>query len=103
MLNNIFEFYVDNKLFSIKLSKHARERMIQREITKEHIIDNILSLSVKDFRHLRKNSLKAIVINNETKANVVFGFNSRSNVVTVVTVIKKKNPYASKGTVKVNL
>lgn len=103
MLNNIFEFYVDDDIYTIKLSNHAAERMVEREVSKDQVIDNILSLSLKDFRYLRDHSLKVIVINKETKVSVVLGFNREIDIVTVVTVIKKENPYVSKGTVRVNL
>lgn len=76
--------------------------MAQRRVTKANIIENIRSLSTEDFKYLKDNTLKAIVINKETKVNIVLGFNESNNI-TVVTVIKKANPYATKGTVKVKL
>lgn len=103
MYNNIFEFYIDGEVYSVRLSDHAIERMDERDISVEHIIDNINELSLPQCRYLRNNSYKAIIINQETNVSIVIGFNKEHYKVTVITVIREEIPFATEGTVIINI
>ena len=99
-MKTIFDFEIGNNLFEIGLSTHAQERMVERGVAEDDIIDNILSLTTKQMEYLNRNSLESIIINKETKTAVVIGFNT-VGLVTVMTVITGDNTRIKANTIEI--
>lgn len=101
-MNSIFDFQIGNNNYQITLTKHAKDRMNERNITEDHIIDNVLSLSTNQVKNLNNNASEAIIIDKESGVSVVVGFNKRGRI-TVITVINKSNVYVKENTVSIKI
>lgn len=95
-MKELLQFNYKGKGYTINLSEHAQERMEERGVTAEQVVHNIASITLEELGHLSKHSSEAMIIDKESLVNVVLGF--KHSTITVITVIKKKNPYAKKNT-----
>lgn len=93
----LFTFSHNGKSYQVELSAHAQKRMRERGITEEQVAHNLLSITLDEFNHLSKHSLEAMIMDERKEVNIVISF--RKTKIRVITVIKKKNPYAKKNTI----
>lgn len=92
---------IDGKYIDIIASRHAMERMEERNVDKYVVAGNVIALGPERIAQLQEDNDEAIIIDKENDVSVVVGFNS--DKVTIITVIGKANVYVKSGTQIFNL
>lgn len=87
---------IDGKYFDIVASRHAMERMEQRNVDKYVIAGNVLALGPERISELQRNNDEAIIIDEVNHVSVVVGFGK--NNITIITVIAKSNVFVKNNT-----
>lgn len=87
---------IDGKYFDVVASRHAMERMEQRNVDKYVIAGNVLALGPERISELQRNNDEAIIIDEVNHVSVVVGFGK--NNITIITVIAKSNVFVKSNT-----
>lgn len=95
-MKELIQFNYGGENYRVNLTKHSQERMEERGVSLNQVIHNISSITLDELEHLSEHSSEAMIINKDSLVNVVLGF--KQNTITVITVIKKKDPYAKNNT-----
>lgn len=89
---------IDNELIGIEISKHAEERMDERELNKYEVFSLIMKMgeNILDL----KDGEEFAVIDKELQNAVICSINSRDNelIIDVITVISDYRIWISRGT-----
>lgn len=101
-MKSMFDFEIGKNTYHIVPSDHAVARMSERKITDDQIIDNVLSLSTNQVKELTRDESEVIIIDKENGVSIVAGFNKKG-IITIITVINKKNPFIKRNTLAINI
>lgn len=96
MTNQIASIKINNKSYNVVASRHAEERMIQRNVDKFVVAGAVLALGPARIAEMQKNRDEAIIIDKNNNTSVVVGFNP--HVITIITVINKSNVFVKENT-----
>ena len=80
---------VKNVRCSIRATEHGLERMLQRKINQEMVINGIVSLGEEKLSQLKKEGKKTMIIDQKNKITIIIDF--KKNIIKVVTVINNVN------------
>lgn len=97
----VTQFTIDNKTYSIRLTKHAEERLKQRNVDLYQTIGSILSLGEKRIQDYSGSNKDIFIMDKENGFSIVCNIELRT--ITIVTVIDKVDCYIKEGTIAVNL
>ncbi len=94
--NIIAQFKINNRNSQIITTKHANERMSERNVDAFHVVSAITSIGTSNLNILNQSNDEAMVIDEDNNLGVVFAI--RNNIITVITVIKKNNIFVKDNT-----
>lgn len=88
---------INGQQINIVASKHAMERMEERQVDEFVVAGNVLALGKKRIAELHENNDEAIIIDKDKNVSIVIGFGKR-NQITIITVIDRANVFVKKNT-----
>lgn len=90
-----------DRVYTVRASSHARQRMIDRNIEELVVVGNILALGEERLNELYKLQEEAVIIDEDKGVAIVVKF--RLNMLTIITVIDTKYIYNNKGVRIINI
>lgn len=98
---SINQFTLNNKTYSIRLTKHAQQRLIDRQLDLFQIIGSILSLGEKTITAYSGSNRDIFIMDKPNNFSIVC--NISAYTITIVTVIDNSDCWIKSGTIAINL
>lgn len=92
----IKDIKINNKVFELHISKHAVERIIERNMNVNTIIQDIELLALNNATELNFNNNDMLIIDKSNNLSVVFAI--EYNYIKIITVIDKSNIFIKSNT-----
>lgn len=86
---------INNNNYSIRATEHGLERMLQRKVSEEMVINGVLSLGKEKLLELKYEGKKTMIIDQINKITIVLDF--KKNTFKIVTVINNINVFIKEG------
>ena len=98
---SINQFTLNNKTYSIRLTKHAEQRTKERQIDLFQVTGSILSLGQQTIEYYSGNNRDIFIMDKVNNFSIVC--NITNNTITIVTVIDNCDCWIKNGTIAVNI
>lgn len=97
----ISAFIITDKTYSIRLTKHAEQRLQQRNVDLYQVTGSILSLGEKTITKYSGSDKDIFIMDKVNNFSIIC--NITANTITIITVIDSADCWIKNGTIAVNL
>lgn len=86
----------EDRLYSMRATAHARERMVTRDVEEYTVIGNIVALGEERLKDLQDTQEEAVIVDERNDVAIVVAF--EKNTINIVTVFDGSNIWNNRGT-----